>query len=423
MTRKFALAAILAVAALFCLAEPAWADGSTWADEGNEVKLVLEEGWQAFQGGDIAVGRAKVDEAYYSHYDLSFEATVKTFISGQAATDAEYEFKSVKKAMSAGDDGAVRAHLDKLEALIDQQSQILDGTRQGAGSILVEALVIILREGFEAILVLGAIIAYLVKAGRQDKLWNVYAGALLALAASVALAFAINAVTALSGANQEVLEGATALIAVVMLVWVSNWILGKSDAGAWAHYIKAKTAASLSGGSVLPLVFAAFLAVFREGAETILLLQAVKTRAGADSHMVWIGLGIGALALAAVYLAIRRLSIKLPLRPFFLATSVILAILAVSFAGSGVSELQEADVISNTRLPWPPTVDLLGIYPSAQTLAAQGLTLAAMALLSLFALRRARRRASRPTASTAAEAAQSSSAAEASNSLTTSGPS
>jgi high-affinity iron transporter len=210
------------------------------------------------------------------------------------------------------------------------------------------------------------------------------------LAASVALAFAINAITALSGANQEITEGVTVLIAMVMLVWVSNWILAKSEGDAWSRYIKTKTQASLSRRSVFSLAFVAFLAVFREGAETILLYQALRARTETTQNMLWLGLGIGGVLLVGVYLAIRYLSIRIPLRPFFIATSAVLAVLAFSFAGSGVKELQEGGVISITPVAGP-SIDLLGVYPSAETLGAQGLVLVVMAALAVLALRRARR--------------------------------
>ncbi|MDR2252264.1 MAG: FTR1 family iron permease [Bifidobacteriaceae bacterium] len=400
MTRKTLLALLAGLVALFAAAGPsaaatAHADSVTWGEVAEEMNEILEDSWAKYQAGQISEAKAQVDVAYYSYYEkLGFEASVNSRVSGESAATAEYEFVLIKQAMSAeGEAEEVRSHLDILEGLLVEQATSLGGTKESATATFFEALIVILREGFEAILVLGAIIAYLVKSGNSASLKVVYGGALLALAASAALAVAINAITALSGASQEITEGVTVLIAAAMLIWVSNWILAKSDAGAWSRYIKGKTEASLSRGSVFSLALVAFLAVFREGAETILLYQAIRARAEETENMIWVGLGVGAVALVGVYLAIRFFSIRIPLRPFFLATSAVLALLAFSFAGSGIKELQEGGVVRVTPVDWVKTVDLLGIYPSAQTLSAQAIVLAAMVGLAVFTIRRARRRA------------------------------
>ncbi|MDR2381585.1 MAG: FTR1 family iron permease [Bifidobacteriaceae bacterium] len=401
MIRKTLLALLAGAAAIVAAIGPlaagaAHAATDTWGDVVEEMTEVLEDGYTQYLDGAVKEAKAQVDVAYYTYYEaLGFEKVVMAHISGKSASQAEYEFGLIKKEMDNGDDAAVRAHTDALEAILQEQAAELDGAGESAAGTFIESLVVILREGFEAILVLGAIIAYLIKSGNRDSLRVVYGGAILALVASAALAVAIKfATAALGGANQEIIEGVTVLIAAVMLIWVSNWILGKSEAGAWARYIKAKTEASLSRGSVYSLAAVAFLAVFREGAETILLYQALASRAESTQNMLWVGLGVGAVALVAVYLAIRYLSIRIPIRPFFLGTSVILAVLAFSFAGSGIKELQEGGVVPITQVTWAPTIDLLGIYPAAQTLGAQALVLVIMVGLSVWALRRARR--SRP---------------------------
>jgi high-affinity iron transporter len=394
-----ALLATLAVFALGFLVVPtAHADPATWNDVVDEMNQILETAYTTYQAGDLNQAKQHVDDAYYGYYEkLGFEKVVMAHISGAQASKAEYEFALIKQGIAAGGpDADIRTHIDTLQGLLRGQANQLDGAQSNPWATFAAALLIILREGFEAILVVGAVIAYLVKSQNQDKLRPVYAGVVLALVASVLLAVAINAITALGGANQEIIEGATVLVAVVMLVWVSNWIMSKSDAEAWATYIKAKTDASVSRGSTFSLAFVAFLAVFREGAETILLFKALQA-GGSDGTMIWLGLGIGLVLLVGVYLAIRYLSIKIPLRPFFLATSVLLAILALTFAGSGIKELQEGDVIPVTPLSGVPTVDLLGIYPTAQTLGCQAVVLALMATLLIASYRKAR--AARPAPS------------------------
>jgi high-affinity iron transporter len=120
------------------------------------------------------------------------------------------------------------------------------------------------------------------------------------------------------------------------------------------------------------------------------MIQPLKAQAPDQANYLWAGLGVAAILLVGVYLAIRYLSIKIPMRPFFLATSALLALLAFTFAGSGVKELQEAGAMPITPIPGIGSVDLLGIYPTVQTLAAQGIVLAILAVGFVAASRKLR---------------------------------
>jgi high-affinity iron transporter len=91
--------------------------------------------------------------------------------------------------------------------------------------------------------------------------------------------------------------------------------------------------------------------------------------------MIWVGFGVGILILVVVFILIRFLSIRLPLKPFFTATSLIMFVLCVTFTGSGFHELGEANAISLTLIEGLPTIDLLGIYPYFETLIPQAILL------------------------------------------------
>lgn len=393
MLRKVLATVALALTLLFLGAGAAHAAHDTWNDVVDEMQAILDESYETYASGDGTAAKEQVDDAYYGYYEkLGFEKTVMAYLSGSRATAVEYQFALTKKAMLAGNHEAeVREDLDTLIAMLREDAIALDGEEGSAFGTFSKSLLIIVREGAEAIIVVAAIVAYLVKSGNQDKVRTVYWGSLLALGASVLLAVALNALTSLSGANQEIIEGVTILAAVVMLVWVSSWILSKSTNEAWDRYIEAKTEASISRGSVLSLAFVAFLAVFREGAETILFYQAILADESAPRGAIWAGIGVGAVLLVVIYLLIRFLSIRIPLRPFFLATSALLALMAFSFAGSGIKELQEGNVVSVTPVSGIPSVDLLGVYPTVETLAAQGLVLAVLATLLVLELRTSRR--------------------------------
>ena len=235
---------------------------------------------------------------------------------------------------------------------------------------------IIVREGLEAILVIAAIIAYLTKSGNTRSLKNVYIGAAAGIVASfiaaAILGWAKQAFMS-AGMAQEIIEGITALIAVCVLFYVSNWMISKAEAASWSRYIDGKVQSSVEQGSSFALAFTAFLSVFREGAEVVLFYQPMLSEGNAG--MVWAGFGAGCVLLVFVYLAITKLSIKLPIKVFFTATSILMAIMCVSFLGSGIKELAEGNVFDLTLnvpgIPENDVIQIFGIYPWLETLVPQ----------------------------------------------------
>jgi high-affinity iron transporter len=356
----------------------------------DAMEAVLNESYDIFLAGNLEEARDKVDVAYYGFYEKEgFEKIVMSRISGKRATKVEYQFSTVKKSILAkAPKEEVRAGLDLLVQLLREDANILDGKKENRWSVFFEALLIITREGFEAIIIVGAIIAYLIKSGNKDKTRAVYIGSLIALAASVVMAFILGVLLRDSGQNQELIEGFTMLLAVAVLFYVSNWMVSKAESQVWTNYIQNKVQSSITKGSVFSLAFAAFLAVFREGAETILFYQAVLAKTQTYFSMVWAGLGVGCVLLVVVYLVIRLLSIKLPLKPFFLGTSILLFIMSIAFAGAGIKELQEGNLVSVTPLEGITSVELLGIYPTLETLIPQIVLLAITLVMMFIQIRR-----------------------------------
>ncbi len=391
--RKAFVAIVLTLVLMSMLPLTAFAAHETWNDVAGEMESILDKSYDIYVSGDGKAAKEQVDVAYFGYYEkLGFEKTVMAHISGDRAAEVEYQFSFVKKAISAGkENGEVRASLDTLIKLLKEDADKLDGKKESPVSTLLASLLIITREGFEAIIIVGAIIAYLIKSGNKQKINAVYWGTLVALAASILMAFILNRLSGLSGANQEIVEGVTMLIAVAVLFYVSNWMVSKAEAAAWTNYIEGKVQSSLSNGSLFSLAFAAFLAVFREGAETILFYQALLANTKTFANMVWLGLGIGCVALVVIYILIRFLSIKLPLKPFFLGTSILLFVMSISFIGSGIKELQEGNVVGVTSVPGISSVDLLGIYPTLETLIPQILLLAATVATMVVQIRKWRK--------------------------------
>jgi high-affinity iron transporter len=165
-------------------------------------------------------------------------------------------------------------------------------------------------------------------------------------------------------------------------------MVSKAEAEAWSSYIEGKVQSSITRGSMFSLAFAAFLAVFREGAETILFYQALLASTETYINMIWLGLGIGIIALVIIYILIRVLSIRLPLKPFFLGTSVLLFVMSITFVGNGIKELQEGNVIGVTPVSGIGSVDILGFYPTLETLIPQLAFLAITAATFIIQIRR-----------------------------------
>ena len=169
-------------------------------------------------------------------------------------------------------------------------------------------------------------------------------------------------------------------------------MVAKAEAEAWKNYIEDKVSSAVETGSKFALGAAAFLAVFREGAETILFYQALLADAGNYTNMVWLGFLVGCVALVFIFILVRFGSLAIPIKPFFMGTSILMYIMSVAFAGGGVKELQEADVVSVTPVNFVQSIDILGIYPTVETLLPQ-IVLLILAIASIFYYRVKGRRA------------------------------
>jgi len=179
----------------------------------------------------------------------------------------------------------------------------------------------------------------------------------------------------------------TMLLATGVLFYVSYWLFSKIEAAKWNAFVKGRMNTALSSGSSFALASVAFLAVYREGFETILFYKALLTTASGPGSSggttaVLGGVLLGSLALVVVYVAINRFGLRIPMRPFFAVTSTMLYYMAFVFAGKGIADLQEAGIVPMTVLEWAPRAPVLGIYPTLESLALQGLLI----LLLVFAL-------------------------------------
>jgi high-affinity iron transporter len=231
---------------------------------------------------------------------------------------------------------------------------------------------------------------FLVKMGAAQRKRDINIGVGAAVVASLLTAFALETVFQLTPAKREALEGLTMVVATGVLFYVSYWLLSKMEVVKWNHFVKSKVQDALTSGSSLALASAAFLAVYREGFETVLFYKALFLTGGPSGGAMPIVLGIllGSVVMVGIYIAISRFGLRLPLKPFFGVTSAFLYYMAFVFAGKGIAELQDGGTIPTTIVLGAPRVPALGIYPTVESLLVQGvlLLLLIVALVWTFVL-------------------------------------
>ena len=321
-------------------------------------------------------------DAYIAFEPLETRARARD--PGLVAT-MERHFTTFKSAVRAADVGAAERARNAVEAGLPGVLALARPAASG-WSAFWQSFLIILREGFEAILVVGAVVTLLVKTGHRDRLRAVWTGVGLGLAASGATAVVLATVLRALPASREVIEGATMLVAVGVLFSISYWLISRAEAAKWQQYIRDRVNSALARGGGTALTTVAFLAVYREGAETALFYQALLRDGPAVLLPLGLGVVAGAAVLAVVFTLVYRYGVRVPMRPFFNVTGTLLYAMAFTFLGRGIRELQEGDVLPATVSPRLPSVEVLGIYNTWEGVLAQAalLVLAGVALLAAF---------------------------------------
>lgn len=341
----------------------------------RQVLALLDEALAAAAVGRTAEAGDKAFDAYLAFEPLETRARAA---EPAAVAAMEARFAEFKGAVRTGDVAVARAARDAVMAGLPRMVE-LARPPEGWWTPFLQAFLIVVREGFEAILVIGAVLAFLAKTGNQGHARRVWQGVGAALAASAATAVVLATVLRSLPASRELVEGGTMLLAVAVLFSVSYWLISKADAARWQSFIREKVTEALRAGGGRALVLVGFLAVYREGAETALFFQALFSAPQAQGWALGGGIALGFVALVGIYLAFHRFGMRLPMKPFFQVTSGLLYLMAFVFAGKGVRELQEGNALPLTPLRGWPQVEPLGIFPSRETLLAQGILLLALA--------------------------------------------
>ncbi len=244
-------------------------------------------------------------------------------------------------------------------------AKLLDEKGSSPLTLFVSALIILLREGLEAILIIAAMALYLRRTEQVRGLRYLHFGWVAALAVGALTWVAFKMLIDISGAQREVMEGAGALLAAAVLLYVGIWMHRHGSAEHWQAFLKQRLGRSLSTGAMWGVAALAFIAVYREILETVLFYETLWLQSAQALPLV-LGAAAAACALAVLGWLLFRVGARLPLRQFFQVNGIFMFVLAVVFAGKGISALQEAGWVNVTFINLP-RIDLLGLYPTAQT--------------------------------------------------------
>jgi len=343
------------------------------------AKFRLKESLAALDKGNVPEASRLAISAYLDGFEPAEPAL--------AAKDKAL-FDTIEKSMGAFRAAVTINKADEAHAiekqLASQLSQAQLVLQSGAGdpiSTLVSALTILLREGIEALLVVVAMVAFLKRAERKDVLPYVHAGWIAALVAGGLTWVAATYLVTFSGASREMTAGYSSLFAAIVLLSVGIWMHQKSLAGRWQEYVKEKLSSALNKRSATMLFLLSFVTVYREVFETVLFYAALW--GDGNGGYLLSGLLIGIVILVIIAAVLLRTSARLPISQFFAASSALVAILAFVLVGKGITALQEAGVINITPIEMP-RIDLLGIYPSVQSMVAQAIILVVIAASFMF---------------------------------------
>ncbi len=344
--------------------------GAAQTAEVRALLAALDTARQAYEAGDAKDALARVEGVYLQGIE-----PLEARLPGDVVRRIESRIHlDLRPGLARGAPAQeIRMHFAALSAdLLSADAALARGATFWFTAF--NAFTIIVREGLEAVLLIGALLAYLSGMGaarrERTRIWLGVGAGILATGLTWVLASTLMPV---SGAGRELMEGITALVAVVVLLYVSHWLFQKTYIHDWKAYLREQVGRAVTAGSALAMAGLAFAAIYREGFETVLFYQALLL--DADGSAVLAGFAPGLVLILLVGALVIRLGVRLPLRQLFAVTNAILLWLAFVFLGKGIYNLQEAGAFAPTPLRWlpdhPALHQLLGFHPLLETVVAQ----------------------------------------------------
>lgn len=349
----------------------------------DTARSQLQKSLEAYQQGDYNSARTLAISAYLDGFELA-ESTLDSR-DASLRRSIETDLLNLRARLNADSDPQqVEQQVTSVLERLDEAQALIEGSSLSDTSLFVASLIILLREGLEALLVVIALTTILIKSRRGDALKYVHIGWIAAFVAGFATWVAAQKLINISGASREVMEGVAAAAAAAVLFYVGYWMHSKTHAQEWQKYIQKNVDRSLTTGTLWGIAGLAFIAVYREIFETILFYQALLTQtSGGQYSALWGGVAAAAVLLAVLGWAMVRYSARLPIGRFFSVTTVVLLALSFVLAGKAVAALQEAALISHSPMPVSFAFDWLGIYSTWEGIGVQAAILLAAGWLWL----------------------------------------
>ena len=355
----------------------------------SEVFLLLKQSLEAYREGR----KQEASESAFDSY-LTYEKVESPLITKRKDLGLKLESSFGRLQAEIKRDAPIDL-VQKIEQEIThdlKEAQQILTQEIGFTGLFIQSFSIIVREGFEAILIIAALITFLIKSRNRDKLKAIYLGVLVGIIGSFITAYILQEILDISMSSQEMMEGIIMLVAVVVLFYVSYWLVSKIEATKWQSYITGKMQQAVTTGSAFTLSMVAFLSVYREGFETVLFYKALYLYAGDTTAGIIPGFFAGCAVLTLVYFLINKLGMRIPVKWFFIVTSVFLYYMAFMFMGKGLHELQMGGALSMTGADFVPEIPWLGMYPTWETFAGQMILVIAYvgALIYTFGIKQER---------------------------------
>jgi high-affinity iron transporter len=400
--RRCLAAVLVSLAAVLAPAGPAVAANDTSTQRARQeiakASDQVDQALAAVKRGDRQEAYRLARSAYLDHFEY-VEIPLR-LRNPNLVLDTEFKFAQLRNGIRDGDSLAqirgatadVRAGLAAVDRELAKKGIAAPAIAFGF------SFVILFREGVEAVLLIAILLGSLAAGSasnyKRPLAWGV-AAAVAATGVTWALATLVLDIAPL---NRELLEAVTALIAVVVLIGVSFWLVSRLEHKRRMEFMRARVAGAMAAGTTAAFVGLGFTSVYREGFETVLFYQALALFAQGLGLWVALGAATAAVALGGVGWAILKAGKKLPLKPMLITGASVLLLLSVAFVGNAVRSLQSADLLTATPVSWPRlpvfVAELTGIHPTVQGLVIQGALLAVFVLgaLYVFAWQPARRR-------------------------------
>lgn len=286
----------------------------------------------------------------------------------------ETEMGKIRQIISSetNDIQKLQTQIDLTKVLLNETDEAIQSKELSFGVAFMGAFSIILREGFEAVLIILTLLSVIKAFGNKKAALYVHAGWSTALFLGFVAWFLSGSLMRMSGASRELLEAITSIFAVVVLLYFGFWLHRQTEISRWKNFIQEKVQGAVENKNLIGLFSIAFISVFREAFETVLFIRALWFQTNIEGkNAISLGLIAALLLIFSFSILALRYSKKIPVRELFKLSAMLTSILAFILAGKAAHSLQEAGILNVTSLPLNLRFDAIGLYPSWQTVSAQ----------------------------------------------------